>query len=201
MMGILKSRLPTSVLINGVEYPIRSNFRTMIRLEELLQDPDVDEQDRVWLALRLFYHEIPENMEKAVEQLLWFYRCDKQENLYQKKARKRKVKRTDRIYDFQYDDDYIYAAFMSQYHLDLHEVEYLHWWKFRAMFNSLNDDTQFVKIMEYRAVELDKVPKEKRAFYKRMKQLYALPLSQSEEERQNALEQALLNGQSLEGLV
>lgn len=200
-MGILKSRLPTSVLINGVEYPIRSNFRTMIRLEELLQDPDVDEQDRVWLALRLFYHEIPENMEKAVEQLLWFYRCDKQENLYQKKARKRKVKRTDRIYDFQYDDDYIYAAFMSQYHLDLHEVEYLHWWKFRAMFNSLNDDTQFVKIMEYRAVELDKVPKEKRAFYKRMKQLYALPLSQSEEERQNALEQALLNGQSLEGLV
>ena len=201
MMGILKSRLPTSVLINGVEYTIRSNFRTMIRLEELLQDPDVDEQDRVWLALRLFYHEIPENMEKAVEQLLWFYRCDKQENLYQKKARKRKVKRTDRIYDFQYDDDYIYAAFMSQYHLDLHEVEYLHWWKFRAMFNSLNDDTQFVKIMEYRAVELDKVPKEKRAFYKRMKQLYALPLSQSEEERQNALEQALLNGQSLEGLV
>ena len=200
-MGILKSRLPTSVLINGVEYPIRSNFRTMIRLEELLQDPDVDEQDRVWLALRLFYPEIPEDTDKAVDQLLWFYRCDKQENLYQKKARKRKVKRTDRIYDFQYDDDYIYAAFMSQYHLDLHEVEYLHWWKFRAMFNSLNDDTQFVKIMEYRAVELDKVPKEKRAFYKRMKQLYALPLSQSEEERQNALEQALLNGQSLEGLV
>ena len=200
-MGILESRLPTSVLVNGVEYPIRSNFRTMIKFEELMQDPEVNDQDKVWLALRLFYPEIPDDTEQAVERLLWFYRCDKKENLYEKKAKRRKSRRMDRIYDFEHDDDYIYAAFMAQYHLDLQKVEYLHWWKFRAMFNSLNDDTQFVRIMEYRAVELDKIPKEKRAFYKRMKQLYALPLSQDEEQRQNALEDALLNGRSLEGLV
>lgn len=200
-MGILASKLPTSVLVNGVEYPIRSNFRTMIKFEQLMQEPEVDDQDKVWMALRLFYPEIPEDTEQAVEQLLWFYRCDKKENLYEKKTKRRKAKRTDRIYDFEHDDDYIYAAFMAQYKLDLQKIEYLHWWKFRAMFNSLNDDTQFVKIMEYRAVELDKVPKEKRAFYKRMKQLYALPLSQDEEQRQNALENALLSGKSLEGLV
>lgn len=200
-MGILESKLPTTVLVNGVEYPIRSNFRTMIKFEQLMQEPEVDDQDKVWLALRLFYPEIPEDTEQAVEQLLWFYRCDKKENLYEKKTKRRKAKRTDRIYDFEHDDDYIYAAFMSQYKLDLQKIEYLHWWKFRAMFNSLNDDTQFVKIMEYRAVELDKVPKEKRAFYKRMKRLYALPLSQDEEQRQSALENALLNGRSLEGLV
>lgn len=200
-MGILESRLPTSVLIDGVEYPIQSNFRTMIKFEQLMQDPEVNDQDKVWLALRLFYPEIPDDTEQAVERLLWFYRCDKKENLYEKKAKRRKSRRMDRIYDFEHDDDYIYAAFMAQYHLDLQKVEYLHWWKFRAMFNSLNDDTQFVRIMEYRAVELDKIPKEKRAFYKRMKQLYALPLSRDEEQRQNALENALLNGRSLEGLV
>lgn len=200
-MGILERKLPTTVLINGVEYPIRSNFRTMIKFEQLMQDPDVTDQDKVWLALRLFYPEIPEDTDKAVDQLLWFYRCDKRDNIYTKKTKKRRSKRTDRIYDFECDDDYIYAAFMSQYRLDLHTVRYLHWWKFRAMFNAIDEDTLFHKIMEYRAVELDKVPKEKRAYYKRMKQLYALPLSQSEEERQNALEQALLNGQSLEGLV
>lgn len=200
-MGILESKLPTSVLIHGVEYPIRSNFRTMIKFEELMQDPDVTDQDKVWLALRLFYPEIPDDIEQAVEQLLWFYRCDKRDNLFTKKAKKRKAKRAARIYDFELDDDYIYAAFMAQYHLDLHKVRYLHWWKFRAMFNSLSDDMQISKIMEYRAVEIDKVPKEKRAFYKRMKMLYALPLSRNEEERQNALENALLQGKSLEGLV
>lgn len=199
-MGILESKLPTSVMIHGVEYPIRSNFRTMIKFEELMQDPDVSDQDKAWLALNLFYPEIPEDLNEATEKMLWFYRCDKQDNFYTKKAKK-KARRTDRIYDFEYDDDYIYAAFMSQYHLDLHKVKYLHWWKFRAMFNSLSDDTQFVKIMEYRAVELDKVPKEKRAFYKRMKMLYALPLSQNEEQRQNALEDALMNKRPLEGLV
>lgn len=200
-MGILSSSLPTSVMINGVEYPIRSNFRTMIKFEELMQDPDVTDQDKVWLALRLFYPEIPDDMDQAVEQLLWFYRCDKRDNLYAKKVKKRKAKKVNRIYDFELDDDYIYAAFMAQYHLDLHKVRYLHWWKFRAMFNSLSDDMQISKIMEYRAVELDKVPKEKRSFYKRMKMLYALPLSRNEEERQKALENALLQGKSLEGLV
>lgn len=199
-MGILESRLPTSVLINGREYPIRSNFRTMIKFEQLMQDPAVSDQDKAWLALNLFYPEIPENIDEAVEKMLWFYRCDKRDNLYTQKTKK-KARFADRIYDFEYDDDYIYAAFMAQYHMDLHRVRYLHWWKFRAMFNSLNEDTQFVKIMEYRAVELDKVPKEKRAFYKRMKMLYALPLSKAEEQRQNALEDALLNGRSLEGLV
>lgn len=200
-MGIISSSLPTSVMINGVEYPIRSNFRTMIKFEELMQDPDVTDQDKVWLALRLFYPEIPDDMDQAVEQLLWFYRCDKRDNLYAKKVKKRKAKKVNRIYDFELDDDYIYAAFMAQYHLDLHKVRYLHWWKFRAMFNSLSDDMQISKIMEYRAVELDKVPKEKRSFYKRMKMLYALPLSRNEEERQKALENALLQGKSLEGLV
>ena len=200
-MRILERKLPTSVLIYGVEYPIRSNFRTMIKFEQLMQDPEVKDQDKVQLALRLFYPVIPDDMEQAVERLLWFYRCDKRDNLYVKKTKKRKSKMTDRIYDFEHDDEYIYAAFMSQYKLDLQKVTYLHWWKFRAMFNSLNDDTQFVKIQEYRAVELDKVPKDKRAFYKRMKMLYALPVSQDEEQRQNALENALLNGKSLEGLV
>ena len=173
----------------------------MIKFEELMQDPEVNDQDKAWLALNLFYPEIPEDLNEATEKMLWFYRCDKQDNFYTKKTKKKKAGRNDRIYDFEYDDDYIYAAFMSQYHLDLHKVRYLHWWKFRAMFNSLSDDTQFVKIMEYRAVELDKVPKEKRAFYKRMKMLYALPLSQNEEQRQNALEDALMNKRPLEGLV
>ena len=89
-MGILESKLPTTVLVNGVEYPIRSNFRTMIKFEQLMQEPEVDDQDKVWLALRLFYPEIPEDTEQAVEQLLWFYRCDKKENLYEKKTKRKR---------------------------------------------------------------------------------------------------------------
>lgn len=173
----------------------------MIKFEQLMQDPEVTNEEKTWLALRLFYHQIPDDIEKAVDKLLWFYRCDKRDNLYTMRAKKKKSRYADRIYDFEYDDDYIYAAFMAQYHMDLHRVRYLHWWKFRAMFNALAEDSQFVKIMEYRAVELDKVPKEKRTFYRRMKMLYALPVSRAEEQRQNALEDALLNSKPLGGLI
>lgn len=173
----------------------------MIKFEQLMQDPEGTNEEKTWLALRLFYPQIPNDIEKAVDKLLWFYRCDKRDNLYAQKAKKKKSRYADRIYDFEYDDDYIYAAFMAQYHMDLHRVRYMHWWKFRAMFNALSEDTLFVKIMEYRAVELDKVPKEKKAFYRRMKMLYALPVSKEEEQRQNALEDALLHSKPLGGLI
>ena len=45
------------------------------------------------------------------------------------------------------------------------------------------------------------LPKEQAKFYKRMKRLYALPKSQSETEKNKAIENALMNGGDLTGLL
>ena len=107
-----------------------------------------------------------------------------------------------RVYSFEYDDDYIYAAFMTQYGIDLQDIEYLHWWKFRAMFHSLTNQNEFVKIMEYRSIEIKSdMSKEQQSFYRKMKRLHALPVAKSEDEKMNAIEKALLNGGDLTGLL
>ena len=106
------------------------------------------------------------------------------------------------IYSFEHDAGLIYAAFLLAYNIDLQDVAYMHWWRFRFLFNSLPKDCEFVRAMEYRSTDIhDSMSKDQKDFYKKMKMLYALPLSKAEENRQTAIEEALLNGGNLTGVL
>ena len=95
------------------------------------------------------------------------------------------------IYSYEFDAEYIYSAFMEQYKIDLNSIPYLHWWKFKALFNSLNEEVLFSKIMSYRAIDLSKIKdKDMKKYYKKMKKLYVLPDLRSEEEKENDFAEA-----------
>lgn len=200
-MNILIEKLPQFVIVDNQKYRIRTNFRIFILFETLWQDDGLELRQKLIKSLKLCYcDEIPQNYEEAVNALMWFYKCGKEDNP-QKQAVTAKRGRT-RIYSFDYDDDYIFAAFMSQYGINLQRIKYLHWWEFRAMFNSLTNSNEFVKIMEYRSIDLrEDMPKEQKAFYRKMKLIHALPLPKDEEEKQQAIEDALMNGGDLEGIL
>ena len=200
-MNILVDLVPTTVNIDNKEYEINSDFRTSILFELLMQDNSIGEEDKIIMALQLYYPIIPENINEAIDKMLWFYRCGKD---ITKSKGNSKGKSVTRIYSFEHDDDYIYAAFMDQYNIDLQDIEHLHWWKFKAMFNSLKEDIKIVKIMEYRSMDLSKIKdKEQKAYYKQMKELYKLPdnISNSEKEKLKEIEEALLSGRDLSNLL
>lgn len=200
-MNILIDLLPTTIEIDNNKYEINSDFRTSILFELLMQDNSIINEDKIDLALNLYYNEVPprEYRQEAVEKILWFYRCGKD---IKKSKGNSKGKSVTQIYSFEHDDDYIYAAFMDQYNIDLQDIEYLHWWKFKAMFNSLKEDIKMVKIMEYRSIDLSKIKdKEQKAYYKRMKDLYEIPISKDEDRKLKEIEEALLNGSDLSKLL
>lgn len=192
-MNLLIDLVPISVDIEGEKYEINSDFRTSILFELLMQDSEVSEEDKIIHALDLYYSTLPNDLNEAVEKLLWFYRCGKDE-VEGKGYGKGK---SEQIYSYDYDDDYIYSAFLDQYGVDLQDIEYLHWWKFKAMFKALKEDNEIVKIMGYRAMDLSKIKdKEEKSYYKKMKELYKIPsnISKDEKEKLNQIEGILLNG-------
>lgn len=194
-MNILVDLLPIAVEIDNKNYEINSDFRTSILFELLMQDSSIGEEDKIITALELYYPVIPENINEAIEQMLWFYRCGKEITSSKGNG---KGKSVTQIYSFEHDDDYIYAAFMDQYNIDLQDIEYLHWWKFKAMFKSLKEDNEIVKIMGYRSMDLSKIKdKEEKAYYKKMQELYKLPISKDEKEKLDEITVALLNGGDL----
>ena len=194
-MNLLIDLVPKTITIDNKEYEINSDFRTSILFELLMQDKSIKDNDKIYLALELYYPNIPDDINSAIEKMLWFYRCGK--DLITSK-RKGKGKSDIKIYSFEYDDDYIYAAFMDQYGIDLQDIKYLHWWKFKAMFKSLKEDTEIVKIMRYRSMDLSKIKdKNEKAYYKKMQELYKIPISKDEQEKLEEIERALLNGGSI----
>lgn len=171
---------------------IRTNFRESIKFELLMQDRDISDENKIKMALNLYYCEPQkiQNIEQAIKNILWFYKCGKEDKNVDKNNEENNIKNK-QIYSYEFDAEYIYSAFMEQYNIDLNNIEYLHWWKFKALFSGLSENVLFTKIMGYRAMNLSKIKdKEMKKHYKKMQKLYALPDMRSEEEKENDFAEA-----------
>ncbi len=202
-MNILIDVLPRKVEIDNREYKINYDFRTSILFEIMMQDDELDDKEKIYNALLLYYPVIPDNLEEAIKQILWFYRGGKDigERTSSGNSRVSMGKDT-RAYCFDYDDDYIYSAFFTQYGIDLQDIEYFHWWKFRAMFRALKEDNEIVKIMGYRSMTINtNMSKEQKDFYSNMKRIHAIPMSKSKKQKITEIENALMENGDLRGIL
>ncbi|MFL8712803.1 bacteriophage Gp15 family protein [Clostridioides sp. GD02377] len=202
-MNMLVDTLPESVEIDGEEYVINTDFRISILFEMMIQDNSMSDEEKGENALSLYYPIIPKNIEMGIDRIIWFYSCGKEEsNIADDSQGGTRGSSKSQIYSYDFDDEYIYSAFLEQYRIDLQDVENLHWWKFKALFKSLKDDTEIVKIMGYRAMDINRdMSKEQKEFYRKMKKIYAIPLPRNEVEKINEIEKALLNGGDISNLL
>jgi len=197
-MNLLLDRLPVTVMIDGITYDIRSDFRTSIQFELIMQRRDLSDEERITKCLSLYYPEFPSDIMGALNHAIWFYKSGKSE----KQVKAGTAKNSKQIYSYEYDDDYIYSAFLDQYGIDLGEVKYLHWWRFKAMFKALKADNEIVKIMSYRSTKIDsKMSKEQKAFYKDMQRIHEIPMQKDEQRKISEIEQALMSGQDVGHLL
>lgn len=192
-MNILIDLLPEHVEIDGKKYPINTDFRISILFELLMQDKSILDREKVYMALNLYYPKIPHDLVQAVDKMLWFYRCGKDdENDSVRNGSPAGSRKAGMIYSFEHDAEYIYSAFLDQYGIDLQDIEHLHWWKFRALFKGLKEDNLIVKIMGYRAIEItDDMSDSEKKYYRKMKQIYALPDNRTQEEKERDFTNAI----------
>ena len=179
------------VVNERIKIDFDTNFRIGIAFEIMMQNPKYSMQAKTYQALKLFYPEMNKikDTKKAIDDIIWFYSCGKSE---EKTSQKNKKGKNKQIYSYEFDNDLIYSAFKNQYNVDLEEIEYLHWWKFKAMFNGLKSDNRIVEIMGYRAMDLSKIKdKDMKKHYKQLQEEYKLPDMRSEEEKEEDFAEAL----------
>lgn len=188
-MNLLIHKLPIEV--EGMA--INTDYKVSILFELLMQDIKIPKELKLMKALQMYYPDFNKisNYEKAIEGMLWFYKCGK-EVISSNKGVSGNNKHN-QIYSYEFDDSHIYSAFLQQYNIDLQEIKYMHWWKFKALFDGLNEDTEIVKIMGYRSVNLSQIKDtDKRNYYKKMKRLYAIPDMRSQEEKEDEFAKGFL---------
>lgn len=178
--NILIDNLPQTVTVSGQEYPINYGYRACM-LIEINMFSDIEDEQKILNALNIFYfNNIPPNLDAAMEQLLWFYRCGVTEKKGKVTGNKLRPQGK-RAYCFEMDAGRIYAAFRTQYGINLNQTKSndLHWWEFMAMFESLSEDLFISRLMFYRTADLKGMGKNQKTFIKKMRELYPIKHNES----------------------
>jgi len=175
--------LPESIEYNGVKYLLKLYFNRVLMFFDLFnKDSILNDSDKYEIGFEWF----TENEGS----LLSAFEKEEFVNLIIQKyviISRRSDNGSKKIVDFAQDSAYIYASFMSDYNIDLlNEHDKLHWWKFRALFDGLSENSIIKRIMQIRAAE---IPVLNQHNYKEIEHLtqqklyYALEISQEEKEK------------------
>lgn len=201
-MSTLTNSFPASVTVNGVEYSIHADFRTVLRCFEIQGQKQELSESELLDMLKLFYNTNQLTAtENHVNKMFWFFSCGREK---EKKKFPRKIAGINdkQPFDFEEDADLIYAGFMQQYGIDLQESN-MHWWKFMILLENLGSGTRLQKVMEYRTVDTNNkdMSKKEKDFYKAMQRYYGLDRVPEKSEKIKRIEEALLNGEDVSKLL
>ena len=141
MMDLTRKALPNTVMVGGRAYSIYTDFRLWMRFEIAVSK--LKRGETIDIAY-LFKNEHP-----AFCDLRELFKFSRPES-----PLPRPISHSNVIaLDYELDADLIYAAFLGQYGIDLVDVTELHWHKFLALLNGLNDSTKLREVMGYRCYE------------------------------------------------
>lgn len=135
--------LPETLTVGGMEYPIRTDYRSVLQMFEAFQDPDLYPEEKQIVSIYLLFEDFtgPDdveaavedgfNAEEAVKQIAWFIAAGRPE-------------RDDKslpTYSWGQDEQMIFASVNKVAGTETRELPYLHWWTFLGYFNEIGEGT------------------------------------------------------------
>ena len=173
MIDFLTKAHPTSLLISGREYEINTDFRVWILVSEIFSKEDISPADKIIKIFSLIFTSsvLPPSIDASIEEIGAF--------LSPFSFAKKGEGGGKPAFSFSHDGGLIYAAFLSQYGIDLTSA-HLHWWRFLALFFAL-DSCKFTEIVKIRALDLSQIKDtNQKRFIRNLKRLYRLPSLKNE---------------------
>lgn len=162
--------LPTSVTVNGHELAIRSDYRAVLDAIAALQDPTLDNREKVIALVGILFPVCPspEDLQQACTAALEFINLGEPVPEHQHKRPK--------LMDWEKDAGIIAPAVDRVLGYSCRRVEYLHWWEFIGAYNSITEGlfSQVVGIRKKYATH-QKLDKWETEFARNNGDLIALP--------------------------
>lgn len=124
---------PEYVKVEDKKYKINTDFRVAIECQDIATDESIGDYERALaIVYKLFGEDginAPQHYEKLLELAVKYLSCGKEVDMKGNE---------EPDMDFTQDMDYIEASFMSDYNIDLTNIE-MHWWKFYNLINGLSN--------------------------------------------------------------
>lgn len=152
--------LPTSLIVGGEEYAIRSDYRAVLDIFAALNDADLSDEEKALAVLIILYEDYEtirrEYWQEAVEQAMWFVNGGKSET--------KSAKKSPQLVSWEQDFAFIVAPINRVMGQEIRALDYLHWWSFISAYYEIGDClfAQIVSIRDKKAhgKKLDKAEQE-----------------------------------------
>ncbi len=131
--------LPDAVTVDGVSYKIRTDFRVILEIFIMLDDPDLTDADKTEALLRMFYLERPENTEAAVEAFADFAN-----------PRRGSSKHDARLIDWSQDFPLMVAPVNHILGCECRALPEFHWHSFLAAYLEIPPESVFARVLRIR---------------------------------------------------
>lgn len=179
MINVLLDPLPEDFEGKRINY----DFRIGVQLMILVNDETLTTEEKAETSLSLLFLDLPDSPEQYARGLEFFLTGWMHDNPQNKKH--------DRVMDFDQDQWRIYAAFLSQYRIDLSLVK-MHFWTFMGLLTNLGE-CAYTQVIDTRMKKFTpKMSVQEKTALSAAKKMYAIgPVEEEDEEDQEALEEFL----------
>ena len=167
--------LPDSVTVSGTDYPIRTDFRVILEIFVMLDDPDLTDADKTEALLRMFYVNQPPDAEEAILAFTDF--VDPRHGSQGKKS-------SGRLIDWSQDFDLMVAPINHILGFECRAVDYLHWRTFLSAYLEIPPESVFARVLRIREKLRTgkKLEKNERSWYNKNRELVHLKPKFSKDE-------------------
>ena len=170
--------LSDSVTISGTEYLVRTDFRTILEIFVMLDDPDLTDADKTEALLRMFFIERPSDPEAALQAFTDF--------VDPRQAAKSPATHSTRLIDWSQDFDLMVAPINHILGFECRSADYLHWRTFLAAYLEIPPESVFARVLRIREKLRTgkKLEKNERSWYSKNRDIVHLrpKFSKAEEE-------------------
>ena len=191
----LSRKLTDELVLDEDVYPMNISFNKVLKVIELINDDDIEELYKPYLAIQIFT-DVDFTQALTPEQATAIFKMIFEEHIRVIPAKdtapvldlagnpiKSKIRSksqsegTKRLFSLKYDAEYIYSSFLQAYGIDLIDAQNsLHWKKFNALLNGLPSDTKFAEVLKIRSYKPQKGDsKQYKESMRELKKEYALP--------------------------
>ena len=144
---------PETVEIDGILYHINADFRNILRIFDIISNDSISKYKKIHkLKEWLFENDLPKcefiSFDKITDIFNVFINTNNLTNISADEE-------TGRQFCYNFDAEEIYASFISEYGIDLIDVDFLHWYKFKILLENLSPESAFKRKIELRFMDLD----------------------------------------------
>lgn len=179
--------LPETLTVGDKEYAIRTDYRNVLQVFEVFQDPELMPEEKWIVTVYLLFEEFfctddvlqaaqcGFDLDEVQKQIMWFISAGQPGKEVLELP----------TYNWRQDEQIIFSAVNKVAGKETRELEYLHWWTFLGYFKEVGEGTfSFIVGIRHKLNKGKKLEKHEKEFLSRNKELVLMKKPKSKEEQE-----------------